>query len=77
MKTTALDRPHRSTHGGDADRRWHLAHGNGTRCDACWPGSGGLPPMPDNTAVYPTPVADWLIDLIRAEFGDDTEEVTA
>ncbi len=65
-----LTRPQRATHGSDADRAWHLAHGNGTRCHTCWPGDG-LPPMPDSTAVYPSPDEGRLDALVRAEFGDD------
>ena len=70
--TEALTRPVRATHGTDDARRWHIAHGNGTACDVCWPGSGGLPPMPADTAVYPRPVAGWLAALIAEEFGNET-----
>lgn len=68
-----LTRPSRATHGSDADRRWHLAHGNGATCHTCWPASGGLPPMPEATDRYPEPLpaAGWLDALLDAEFGSD------
>jgi hypothetical protein len=63
--TTTFAYPRRATHGSDADRLWHVAHGQ--RCRECWPGSpDGLPPLPE-PAVDTAP--GWLDRLIAAELG--------
>lgn len=61
---TALTCPRRATHGSDADRRWHQAHGQQCEPRICWQTPDGLPPMPDSTAG-----PHWLTALIADEFG--------